>query len=326
MAVLALPRHSVVRVNGTQNGMRMVAIGTIAAPLFPNATGILMDPALSTDPAVADLIAACRSLAEEAFEARLLSTYLIGSLAHGGFSAAVSDIGIAFLLVDPLTDTDSEQISALTAYCAAAHPRYGRRLSLFWSSPAAFVETDQIQVAGRFPAIDRLDLLLHGRPIGGSDLRQQLSPPTRRAVLGTCREDVLRFVRDPSRYGFLTSGAEYDFGDLKALARLCLFPARFLYTAATGEVISNDAAAQHALLAATESDTTIINLGLALRRDPQHQPTANEREALRATLPDYYRRFLRDFLHLLGSTPPPDDTTIPLLLSALDQSSAKEDG
>src|SRR5688500_14768449 len=108
----------------------------------------------STDPAVADLIAACHSLAEEAFGARLLGAYLIGSLAHGGFSAAVSDIGVAFLLADPLANTDAEQISALAAYWAAAHPRYGRRLSLFWSSPVAFAETDRVQIAGRFPAID----------------------------------------------------------------------------------------------------------------------------------------------------------------------------
>jgi hypothetical protein len=284
-----------------------------------------MFSSLSTAPAVADLIAACHSLAEEAFGARLIGAYLIGSLAHGGFSAAVSDVGVAFLLADPLADTDAEQISALTAYCAAAHPRYGRRLSLFWSSPAAFAETDQIQIAGRFPAIDRLDLLLHGRPIGGPDLRQQLSPPTRRAVLENCREDVLRFVRDPSRYGFLTSGADYDFDDLKGLARLCLFPARFLHTVATGEVVSNDAATKHALQAATEPDTTIITIGLKLRRDPKHQPTADELEVLRATLPDYYRHFLRDFLLLLGSPPPLDDATIALLLSALHQASAREE-
>lgn len=284
-----------------------------------------MTEALPADPAIADLIAACRSLAEEAFGTRLLGAYLIGSLAHGGFVPAVSDVGVALLIADPLTGSDAGQIGALAAYCAAAHPRYGRRLSLFWSSPAAFAAADQVQVAGRFPALDRLDLVLHGRPIGKANLRQQLTPPTRRAVLENCREDVLRFVRDPARYGFLTSGAEHDFADLRTLARLCLFPARFLHTAATGKVVSNEAAAQHALQAATGPDAIIINLGLAMRRDPQYQLTGDERAALRATLPDYYRRFLRDFLRLLSGPPAPEDATIPLLLAALDQAGANQD-
>jgi hypothetical protein len=280
-----------------------------------------MEYAPSTDPAVTALIAACRSLAEEAFGKRLLSTYLIGSLANGGFAPDVSDIGIALLLADPLAATDAEQISALAAYCAAAHPRYGRRLSLFWTSPAAFADDDQVQVAGRFPAIDRLDLLLNGLPVGGADLRRELAPPTRQAILENCREDALRFVRDPSRYGFLTSGADYDFADHKALARLCLFPARFLHTAATGTVASNDAAAQNILQNPTEPDAAIVTLGLILRQDPHYSLTSDERALLRTNLPDYYRRFLHDFLRLLNSPVPPTDATIPLLLTALDQAS-----
>ena len=47
-----------------------------------------MSAELSADPAVAALVDACRALAEEAFGARLLAVYLIGSLAHGGFAPA----------------------------------------------------------------------------------------------------------------------------------------------------------------------------------------------------------------------------------------------
>lgn len=278
-----------------------------------------MDHAPSADPAVAELIAACRSLAEEGFGARLLGIYLIGSLAHGGFAPAASDVGVALILSDPLTERDAEQISALAAYCAAAHPRYGRRLSLFWTSPAAFAGTDDVQVAGRFPAIDRLDLMLNGLPVGGTDLRRELAPPTRQAILENCREDVLRFIRDPSRYGFLTSGAPYDFADHRALARLCLFPARFLHTVATGTVASNDVAAREILRNPREPDAAIVTLGLILRQDPQYALAEEECALLRATLPDYYRRFLHDFLRLLDRPAPPEDATTPLLLAALDQ-------
>jgi hypothetical protein len=278
-----------------------------------------MPAPLPADPAVAELVAACRSLAEEAFGARLLGVYLIGSLGHGGFSPAVSDVGVAFLLDDPLTETDAEQISALAAYCGAAHPRYGRRLSLFWSSPDAFTADDRVQVAGRFPAIDRLDLLSHGQLIARDDLRPFLALPTRRAVLENCREDALRFVRDPARYGFLTGGGDYDFGDRRALSRLCLFPARFLHTAATGEVVANDVAAAPYLADESDPAAVIAALGLMLRRDPQRELMAEDVALLREQLPDYYRRFLIEFLNLLGARPPAEATTS-LLLAALDQS------
>lgn len=271
------------------------------------------------DPAVAALLTDCRSLAEEAFGARLLGVYLIGSLAHGGFSPAVSDVGVAFFLAAPLAKNDPEQINALMAYCGAANPRYGRRLSIFWSTPAAFAQDDAVQIAGRFPAIDRLDLLTHGRLIGGKDSRHLLALPTRRAVLENCREDVLRFVRDPARYSFLAGVGDYDFVDRRALARLCLFPARFLHTAATGDVVANDVAAAAYLEQAGEPVAAIIGLGLALRRTPGRELSDEETALLRAELPDYYRRFLRDFLRLLVGLEPPASATTTLLLTALDQ-------
>lgn len=271
-----------------------------------------------TDPAVDALIADCCSLAEEAFGARLLGVYLIGSLGHGGFAPAVSDVGVALLIDDPLTQADGEQISALAAYCAAAHPRHGRRLSLFWSSPDAFTAIDSVQVAGRFPAIDRLDLLTQSQCIAGTDLRHLLPAPTRRAVLENCREDALRFVRDPARYPFLVGGGDYDFADRRALARLCLFPARFLHTIATGEVVANDVAAgMHPV--ADDPAAPIVALGLALRRDPGRELALAEIGFLRDALPGYYRRFLADFLLLLGGPPAPPGATLPLLLAALDQ-------
>ncbi len=272
---------------------------------------------LPESPAVSALIADCRSLAEEAFSERLLSVYLIGSLGHGGFIPAVSDIGVALLLVDPLVATDAEQISALAAYCTAAHPRHGRRLSIFWSSPAAFTAADEVQVAGRFPAVDRLDLLQHGRLIAGADLCASLDAPTRRAVLANCREDALRFVRDPARYGFLTGGADYDFTDRRALTRLCLFPPRFLHTVATGEVAANETATVVYPHTQGGSAAVIAALGLALRHEPARPLADDEVALLRAGLPGYYRQFLGELLSLLGGPALPDDATTPLLLTAL---------
>lgn len=265
------------------------------------------------------LLAECGRLAGEAFGARLRSLYLIGSLAHGGFAPEISDIAVALLLAAPLVESDGEQIAALAAYCAAAHPLYGRRLSLFWSTAEAFADTEAVAVPGRFLALDRLDLVDHGRLFNGEALRAGLAPPTRAAVLANARADLLRFVRDPARYGFLTGGAERDFADRKALARLCLFPARFLYTATTGRIASNELAAEYFRDRTSAPDREIVALGLALRRDAAREPTDAERAFLTEHLPPHYYRFLRDFLTILGAPPPAKEATMPMLLTALDE-------
>ena len=271
------------------------------------------------EPPVREVIASCHALAAEAFGPRLRAIYLLGSLAHGGFSPAVSDLGVALFLAAPLAPQDAEQIAAVLAYCDAAHPAYARRLSLFWCTAEDFADADAVQLPGRFPALDRLDLVAHGRYIAGEELRATLTPPSRLAVLENGRQDLPRFVRDPTRYSFLTGGSGLDTSDRRALMRLCLFPARFLHTARTGEVVSNDEAA-HAYCATHEDSCgDIVSLALALRHDPARLLSEAETTLLATELRPYYGRFLREFLALLGAPAPALDATIPLLLAAIDE-------
>ncbi len=268
---------------------------------------------------VNEVIASCQALAEAAFGARLRGLYLLGSLAHGDFAPAVSDLGVALLLAAPLVAQDAEQIAAVAVYCDAAHPAYARRLSLFWGTVEDFADADAVQLPGRFPALDRLDLVEHGRYIAGEELRASLTPPSRAAVLENSRQDLPRFVRDPARYGFLAGAAELDTSDRRALTRLCLIPARFLHTARTGAVVSNDDAARSYCAAHREACSDIVRLALALRHDPTRQVNEEERALLITELRPYYERFLREFLDLLGAPSPAPDATIPLLLAAIDE-------
>jgi predicted nucleotidyltransferase len=264
------------------------------------------------------LLADCLARAREAFGVRLASMYLIGSLAHGGFAPAVSDIDVALLLAGPLEQDDARQIAALTAALVASHLDYGPRPSVFWSAPEEFASADRVQVAGRFPALDRCDLTAHGSLYWGADIRPTLAPPTRRAILANCRADLPRFVRDPAFFPLLTGAARADFSDRKALTRYCLFPARFLYTAATDEIASNDRAAEYYLAHyGGGPGDAIVALGLALRQDNARWLTAAEQETLLAELPGYYRQFLRAVLPLLDVQCPPPEATIAELLAAL---------
>lgn len=272
---------------------------------------------LSGVPAVDALLAWCGDAAREAFGARLLGAYAIGSLAHGGFTPAVSDVDLALLLADPLARADARRVAALARSAAAAHPDYGPRLSVFWSSPGEFNHPDRAEVGGRFPALDRLDLVRHGRPLAGGDARDRLVPPSRAAVLAASRDYLLGFVREPARRRLL-AGQRRDLpADRKELTRLCLFPARFLYTAATGEAGSNDAAVAHYRARHGEPGAAIVALALALRHEPGRDLTPDERARVATDLPAYYRDFLLEFLGLLGGEPPAGDAGLPALLAAI---------
>src|SRR6516162_4956481 len=81
---------------------------------------------------------------------RLIGAYLIGSLAHGGFSHRYSDIDVALVTEDGL---DTPTLTALRSLAAERDTKFSQKLSLFWS--------DRRFTAGRFPPLDRTDYIDH---------------------------------------------------------------------------------------------------------------------------------------------------------------------
>src|SRR5215470_19989115 len=82
-----------------------------------------------------NLAAACTARAG----VRVLGVYLLGSLAHGGFSRRYSDIDMALLL----EDADRGTIDDIRRDADAISPALAPKLSLFWA--------DRRFSAGRFP-------------------------------------------------------------------------------------------------------------------------------------------------------------------------------
>ena len=85
---------------------------------------------------------------------RLAGVYLIGSLAHGGYSVRYSDIDIALIVDDALS---SGEIDTVHANVAAYSTELAARYSLFWADAKFSV--------GRFPPLDRIDYLDHAVPL-----------------------------------------------------------------------------------------------------------------------------------------------------------------
>jgi hypothetical protein len=191
---------------------------------------------------------------------RLLGIYVIGSLAHDGFSAHYSDIDMAVVAEDTLTSQDmAHMFGRATALSAELAPK----LSLFW--------TNRNFSVGRFPALDRVDLIDHGMPLIE---RQNSRPP--RPTLGQIRAYL---GADPLRNWSLqveklSALTELTSNNRKAYLRALLYPARFAYSWTTGAMASNDdAVAWLRPHAPPGIDVDLVEQALRCRndgRDPDH--------------------------------------------------------
>ena len=188
-----------------------------------------------------DVLADTVRLSRQSMGSRLLAAYALGSLAHGGFSPLVSDVDVALVLADSILLSDHELLLGVAEKVRSIGSPLHRRVSIFWGTPASLRgRTD----GGRFPPLDRLCLLEHGRLLTGKDLRDGLPYPSRTELvvtgaqfaLDTLAEDVVAYA---GRLDLLiTAGVRW-------MTKIVLFPARFLFTAETGREGTNDAAAQH---------------------------------------------------------------------------------
>src|SRR5580700_9078758 len=87
---------------------------------------------------------------QETLGAELLGAYLIGSLAHAGFSRRYSDIDTALVTTAGLSP---QVLDRLRSEALALSADWGPKVSIFW--------TDRHFSFGRFPPLDRIDYLDH---------------------------------------------------------------------------------------------------------------------------------------------------------------------
>ncbi len=135
----------------------------------------------------------------------LASAYAIGSLAHGGFSPAASDVDLALLTT---ADCAIEMASVADAIGGEVRARVSgelaERLSVFH---VPWPEFRSPPPGSRFPVIDRQDLVGCGLLVHGEDLRARFAAladptPARRRHSHRDRQPRRRraLPRDPTRY------------------------------------------------------------------------------------------------------------------------------
>ncbi len=238
----------------------------------------------------------------EAFGARLLAAYALGSLAHGGFSPLVSDVDLGLIVADPLRTSDGSTVQSIGDALRARGTELHARLSVFWGTPQTLAGT---QPGGRFPPLDRLDLLQHGRLLSGVDARAGLPQPSRADLLVAGAEFALGSLAADAAVEQLRRPDVLLGEGVRHVTKVVLFPVRFLYTAETGLVGTNHAAAAH-YLAATDGRPSagLVAAALAWRADPPDHGQAATLLA-REVIP-LYRHYLDDHVARLAAVPRPD--------------------
>jgi hypothetical protein len=241
------------------------------------------------DEVLADAVRAGR----ETLGGRLLAAYALGSLAHGGFSQLVSD-------VDPVRPSDPVALLNMAEEVRSAGSRLHTRLSVFWGTPDTLAGRT---AGGRFPPLDRLCLLEHGRLLTGTDVRSDLSWPDRTDLLvagaefalKTLASDVIAQARQPE---LLLAGG------IRWTTKIALFPVRFLFTAETGREGTNDAAVTHYLARPAMPGADVVSAALGWRTDPPDPDRAVA--LLRAGLLPLYLHYLDDHANRLTSAGRPE--------------------
>jgi predicted nucleotidyltransferase len=158
----------------------------------------------------------------------LLGVYLMGSLAHGGFSRRYSDIDIAVIAENGVPTSALDRVRA---EATALSPDLGPKLSVFWA--------DRHFNLGRFPPLDRVDYLDHALAL----VERERAQPTRPSI-----EDIRHYLADAPLTNWRTAVRRFASAevlepqDRKPFLRTLLYPARFCYSWTTGRMGSNDEA------------------------------------------------------------------------------------
>jgi hypothetical protein len=163
---------------------------------------------------------------QEALGTELLGAYLIGSLAHAGFSRRYSDIDMALVTREGLSP---QALDRLRSEAVALSADWGPKVSMFW--------TDRRFSLGRFPPLDRVDYLDHAVAL----VERECVRPARPTL-----EDIRHYLRGApfatwaERARSFTATQTLEPKDHKPFLRTLLYPGRFCYSWLTGRMGSND--------------------------------------------------------------------------------------
>jgi hypothetical protein len=255
--------------------------------------------------AVRPLLEGLVALARTRFPDRLRAVYCLGSVAHGGWSRRLSDVDVCVVLGDPLHEGDGPALVGLSGELAESFPRFGPRLSLFWATEAILKGDD---TGGRLGPLEVADLAQNGLLLWGVDVRATIRPLGREELLAAMEADMIdRWERRVTPFAGRDALAAGDGAELdeRTLIKACLYPARFLFTAETGRIAGNDAAARSFAERYGEPHAAALRLASEIRDRAQGPDTTpEERECLARAFKPLYALFFAELSGRYGRAIP----------------------
>lgn len=240
--------------------------------------------------------------AKSTFGSRVQAIYKIGSLgSHGDFSPC-SDVDVV-LFLDEVNESDFGAIQSLWDKLKQSNFPYADRISVFWSgTPKQFAKG-----IGRFPPLDRLDLLQHGILLEDNDLRSQLSAPSHQEIVNESAAFIKSFMLTPEKElelkqkpeMILQKGARY-------FTKFVLFPIRLIFTLDHPNLIgSNQDAVKHYYTAWHDEVTEaypLIQFAYEARQKEADVPVDYDPKALQIELLPLYHYCIRKYQESLCPT------------------------
>jgi hypothetical protein len=246
------------------------------------------------------VLAAGLSYAKAIFADRLVSAYAIGSLAHGGFAPAVSDVDLA-LILDCVRGEDELLMQRIRErVMRELSTPLSQRLSLFWASWSDLRTQADV---GRFPLVDRTDLVAHGVCVSGPDHRADLGFPVgsliKEELLVECACFMLHKLASPERIRLLKQPQQLVQLGCRDVTKIVLYPARLLCTASTGRCAANSEVVTEAL-GFDDPELKLVRAALRWRTAGRldSEPKASAR--LAAGLLPLYCRLVRTYRLMLA--------------------------
>lgn len=229
---------------------------------------------------------------------RLVSAYALGSLAHGGFSAHVSDVDVGLVFRDSLESGDEQTVASISASVKASGAPLAERLSLFWGSVATLKGEAGM---GRFPPVDRLDLIESGRLLAGRDVRGEAVKPTAREMVVAAATQAIRSMTTPEVMDQIRNPASLVAAGVRPLTKRILFPVRFVFTARTARIGRNDAAVDYFAGAESGPAAELALKAFEWRYDPPLSGDPAVLDCVQSGLLPLYRLFAGEYESRLRS-------------------------
>lgn len=200
------------------------------------------------------------------------TVYLYGSCVLGDFQFGWSDIDILVLTEKPISEQQANKLVCLRQSIAAAEPSNllyrcfeGGMLSLdafkrqvstkvvYWGTSG-----QKITDSYHFDACCMKELFDYGRLIYGKDIREQLMQPS----FADLKANIQIHYETIRKYANSTGRSIHSFGWLLDIARC-------IYTLRAGKIISKTDAGEWALQNCLFPDIDVLEIALAVRKNPQ---------------------------------------------------------